>query len=566
MVFDLVVRAGTVVDGTGAPARTADVAVQDGRIVEVGKVDGIGAREIDADGALVTPGFVDIHTHYDGQATWDDRLQPSSQHGVTTVVASNCGVGFAPVRPQDHAMLIELMEGVEDLPGAVLHEGLSWDWESIGDYLDVLDARRYDIDVAAQVCHAPIRVYVMGERGANREAATPEEIAEMGRLAAEGVRAGALGFTTSRTLNHRTSRGEPTPTLTAARDELVGIARAIGETGQGVLQVVSDFSLEDEGETLLEMMRESGRPLSFSLLQTAPGSGYRGKLDLLDRAEAEGLTMRAQVAARAVGVLVGLSASVNPLSRCPSYLAVAGLPLAEQAKALVARRDQLVAEARESMARIALTAVFELGDPPNYEPLPADSVQAEADRRGVDPVEYYVDLLLADEGRALLYLPILNYSDGNLDAAAELLGHRHTVPGLGDGGAHVGTICDASFPTTLLAYWARDRKHGTTYELPFLVQRQCRGTAEAVGLLDRGLLAPGYKADLNVIDFDALALGRPRMVHDLPAGGKRLMQDATGYRHTIVSGVETYANGESTGTLPGRFVRGPQADRSAVPA
>jgi N-acyl-D-aspartate/D-glutamate deacylase len=406
----------------------------------------------------------------------------------------------------------------------------------------------------------------MGERGANREPATPEEIAEMGRLAAEGVRAGALGFTTSRTLNHRTSRGEPTPTLTAARDELVGIARAIGETGQGVLQVVSDFSLEHEGETLLEMMRESGRPLSFSLLQTAPGSGYRGKLDLLDRANAEGLTMRAQVAARAVGVLVGLSASVNPLSRCPSYLAVADLPLAEQAKALVARRDQLVAEARESMARIALTAIFELGDPPNYEPLPADSVQAEAERRGVDPVEYSVDLLLADEGRALLYLPILNYSDGNLDAAAELLGHGHTVPGLGDGGAHVGTICDASFPTTLLAYWARDRKHGTTYEVPFLVQRQCRGTAEAVGLLDRGLLAPGYKADLNVIDFDALALGRPRMVHDLPAGGKRLMQDATGYRHTIVSGVETYANGESTGTLPGRFVRGPQADRSTVSA
>jgi N-acyl-D-aspartate/D-glutamate deacylase len=564
MSFDLVIRGGTVVDGTGAAARTADVAIHDGRIVEVGKVDESGAREIDADGAVVTPGFVDIHTHYDGQATWDERLQPSSQHGVTTVVASNCGVGFAPVRPQDRAMLIELIEGVEDLPGVVLDEGLSWDWESIGDYLDVLDARRYDIDVAAQVCHAPIRVYVMGERGANREAATPEEIAEMGRLAAEGIRAGALGFTTSRTLNHRTSRGDPTPTLTAAREELVGIARAIGETGQGVLQVVSDFSVEGEGDTLLEMMRESGRPLSFSLLQTAPGPGYRGKLDLLDRANAEGLAMRAQVAARAVGILVGLSASVNPLSRCPSYVAVADLPLAEQAKALLVRRDQLVAEARESMARIALTAVFELGDPPNYEPLPEDSVQAEAERRGVDPVELYVDLLLADEGRALLYLPILNYSDGNLDAAGELLGHRHTVPGLGDGGAHVGTICDGSFPTTLLSYWARDRKRGTTYDLPFLVQRQCRGTAEAVGLLDRGLLAPGYKADLNVIDFDALALGRPRMVHDLPAGGKRLMQDATGYRHTIVSGVETYANGEATGALPGRLVRGPQADRAVV--
>ncbi|HVT64753.1 MAG TPA: amidohydrolase family protein [Mycobacteriales bacterium] len=566
MSFDLVVRGGTVVDGTGAPTRTADVALRDGRIVEVGKVDRAGDREIDADGALVTPGFVDIHTHYDGQATWDNRLQPSSQHGVTTVVASNCGVGFAPVRPTDHAMLIELMEGVEDLPGVVLHEGLSWDWESIGDYLDVLASRCYDIDVAAQVCHAPIRVYVMGERGANREAATREEIAEMGRLAAEGVRAGALGFTTSRTLNHRTSRGEPTPTLTAARDELVGIAQAIGETGQGVLQVVSDFSVENEGETLLEMMRASGRPLSFSLLQTSPGLGYRGKLELLERANAEGLAMRAQVAARAVGILVGLSASVNPISRCPSFLAVADRPLAEQAASLLAHRDQLVVEAREFIARLPLTAVFDLGDPPNYEPLPEDSVQAVAERLGVDPVGHYIDLLLADDGRALLYAPILNYSDGNLDAAAELLGHRHTVPGLGDGGAHVGTICDASFPTTLLTHWARDRKRGTTYELPFLIQRQCRGTAEAVGLLDRGLLVPGYKADLNVIDLDNLSLGKPRMVHDLPAGGKRLTQDATGYRHTVVSGVETYANGEATGALPGRLIRGPQADRAEVPA
>ncbi|HVV75071.1 MAG TPA: amidohydrolase family protein [Mycobacteriales bacterium] len=564
MSFDLVVRGGTVVDGTGAAARTADIAIHEGRIVEVGRVAGAGDREIDADGAIVTPGFVDIHTHYDGQATWDNRLQPSSQHGVTTVVASNCGVGFAPVRPDDHAMLIELMEGVEDLPGVVLHEGLSWDWETVADYLDVLNARRYDVDVATQVCHAPIRVYVMGERGANREAATPEEIAEMGRLAAEGIRAGALGFTTSRTLNHRTSRGNPTPTLTAAREELVGIARAIGETGQGVLQVVSDFSVDGEDETLLEMMRESGRPLSFSLLQTSPGTAYRNKLALLDRANAEGLTMRAQVAARAVGILVGLTGSVNPISRCPTYLAVADRSIAEQAASLVHQRDQLVTEARELMARVPLSAVFDLGEPPNYEPLPEDSVQAVAERLGVDPVAHYVDLLLADDGRALLYAPILNYSDGNLDAAAELLGHRHTVPGLGDGGAHVGTICDASFPTTLLTHWARDRKHGTTYELPFLVQRQCRGTAEAVGLRDRGLLAPGYKGDLNVIELEALTLARPRMVYDLPAGGKRLTQDATGYRHTIVSGVQTYMDGEPTGALPGRLVRGAQTDRAEV--
>ncbi len=567
MDLDLVIRSGTVIDGTGGPARTADVAIAGDRIVEVGQVEGRGRREIDADGAVVAPGFVDVHTHYDGQATWDERLQPSSGHGVTTVVAGNCGVGFAPVRPADHTMLVELMEGVEDLPGVVLHEGLTWEWESIGDYLDALDRRRYDIDLAAQVCHAPVRVYVMGERGANREPATPDEIAEMGRIAAEGIRAGALGFTTSRTLNHRTSRGEPTPTLTAARDELVGIARAIGETGTGVLQVVSDFTVEDEGGTLLEMMRQSGRPLSFSLLQVAPGpAGYRSKLDLLDQAHAEGLSMRAQVAARAVGILVGLQGSVNPIGRCPSFLAVADRPLAEQSRALSEpeARERLVAEAREHLLGIPTSMVFELGERPDYEPAPEDSVEARARRLGVDPVALYVDLLLADAGQALLYVPFLNYADGNLDAAAEMLGHPHTIPGLGDGGAHVGTICDGSFPTTLLTHWSRDRRRGTTFDLPFLIQRQCRGTAEAVGLLDRGLLAPGYKADVNVIDIEGLRLTRPRMVHDLPAGGKRLMQDAHGYLHTIVSGVETYADGVATGELPGRLVRGQQADRAGA--
>jgi N-acyl-D-aspartate/D-glutamate deacylase len=567
MDLDLVIRSGTVIDGTGGPARTADVAIAGDRIVEVGQVEGRGRREIGADGAVVAPGFVDVHTHYDGQATWDERLQPSSGHGVTTVVAGNCGVGFAPVRPADHTMLVELMEGVEDLPGVVLHEGLTWEWESIGDYLDALDRRRYDIDLAAQVCHAPVRVYVMGERGANREPATPDEIAEMGRIAAEGIRAGALGFTTSRTLNHRTSRGEPTPTLTAARDELVGIARAIGETGTGVLQVVSDFTVEDEGGTLLEMMRQSGRPLSFSLLQVAPGpAGYRSKLDLLDQAHAEGLSMRAQVAARAVGILVGLQGSVNPIGRCPSFLAVADRPLAEQSRALSEpeARERLVAEAREHLLGIPTSMVFELGERPDYEPAPEDSVEARARRLGVDPVALYVDLLLADAGQALLYVPFLNYADGNLDAAAEMLGHPHTIPGLGDGGAHVGTICDGSFPTTLLTHWSRDRRRGTTFDLPFLIQRQCRGTAEAVGLLDRGLLAPGYKADVNVIDIEGLRLTRPRMVHDLPAGGKRLMQDAHGYLHTIVSGVETYADGVATGELPGRLVRGQQADRAGA--
>ena len=563
--FDLVVRGGTVIDGTGASERTADVAITAGRIVEVGNVAGRGHRELDVAGALVTPGFVDVHTHYDGQATWDSRLQPSSDNGVTTVVAGNCGVGFAPVRADDHDLLVELMEGVEDLPGTVLHEGLSWEWESIGDYLDALAARPYDIDLATQVCHAPVRVYVMGRRGADRDAATAEEIAEMGRIAAEGVRAGALGFSTSRTLNHRTSRGEPTPTLTAARAELVGIAAAIGATDRGVLQVVSDFTDgEAENETLLEMMRASKRPLSISLLQVAPGTGYRSKLELLDRAQAEGLAMRAQVAARAVGVLLGLQASLNPLKGTPSFRAVADLPLPEQARILgqPEQRERLVAEVGEAGMRLPLDRIFDLGNPPGYEPRPEGSVAATASRIGVAPHELLVDLLLRDGGRALLYLPFLNYFDGSLDAAAEMLAHPFTVPGLGDGGAHVGTICDGSFPTSLLTHWGRDRERGPRFELPFLVQRQSRSTAEAVGLLDRGVLAPGYKADINVIDFDHLHLAPPEMAYDLPAGGKRLLQKAHGYVHTFVSGVETYADGAATGELPGRFVRGQQDDPS----
>ncbi|MFZ4718105.1 MAG: N-acyl-D-amino-acid deacylase family protein [Ilumatobacteraceae bacterium] len=562
MEHDIVIRGGTVIDGSGAPARTADVAIANGRIVEVGRVTGAGRREVDASGALVTPGFVDIHTHYDGQATWDQRLQPSSDHGVTTVVAGNCGVGFAPVRPADRELLVELMEGVEDLPGTVLHEGLSWQWETIADYLDALDGRHYDIDLATQVCHAPVRVYVMGQRGADREAATPDEIAEMGRIAAEGVRAGALGFSTSRTLNHRTSRGEPTPTLTAARSELVGIAAAIGATGQGVLQVVSDFTEGvEEDETLLAMMRASGRPLSISLLQAGPGTGYRSKLALLETARAEGLTMRAQVAARAVGILVGLQGTVNPLRGTAAFAAVAHLPLAEQAAALSSpeQREQLVTELRSGTARLSLSRLYELGTPPRYEPRPEDSIAARAAAAGVDPYDVLVDLLLADQGRALLYLPFLNYFDGSLDAAHEMLAHPFTVPGLGDGGAHVGTICDGSFPTSLLVHWGRDRDRGPKFDLPYLVHRQARGTAEAVGLLDRGLLAPGYKADVNVIDFDRLGLQPPQMVRDLPAGGKRLLQRATGYVHTFVSGVETQCGGEPTGALPGRLVRGQQS-------
>jgi N-acyl-D-aspartate/D-glutamate deacylase len=556
----LVIRGGLVVDGTGEPGRVADVAVHDGVIVEVGRVAVRGQREVDADGAVVTPGFVDIHTHYDGQASWDDSLAPSSSHGVTTVVAGNCGVGFAPVHPGDRDQLVALMEGVEDLPGPILHEGLTWEWTSFADYLDHLDARRWDVDLAAQVVHSPIRLHVMGQRGADREPATADDIAAMGRLAAEGIAAGALGFSTSRTVNHRTSSGEPIPTLDAARPELVGIAAAIGATGVGALQVVSDFAdFDREAGTLVAMMEASGRPLSFSLTQSRHGGGFRPKLDLLDRANQAGLPMRAQVAPRPVGILVGLQATVNPLRRLPTYRSIdRGVPLAERVARLAApdARARLVAELAEAGMWFPPSRLYVLGDPPQYEP-PADrSAESLAAAAGRPVEEWLVDALLADGGRALLYLPFLNYDDGNLDAVGEMLAHPHTVPGLGDGGAHVGTICDASFPTTLLTHWGRDRDHGRDrFDLAWAVQQQARATAEAVGLRDRGLVAPGYKADLNVVDFDRLQLRPPRIVADLPAGGRRLLQEADGYLHTFVAGVETMRHGTPTGERPGRLVR-----------
>jgi N-acyl-D-aspartate/D-glutamate deacylase len=559
--YDLVIKGGTVVDGTGAPARTADVAVADGRIVEVGDVDASSAtRTVDADGALVAPGFVDIHSHYDGQATWDSQLLPSSWHGVTTVVMGNCGVGFAPVKPQDREKLIELMEGVEDIPGAALHEGLSWEWESFGEYLDALERRPHDIDFAAQVPHGAVRLYVMGERGANREAATAEEIAEMGRIVREAVAAGALGFTTSRTLNHRTSKGEPTPTLDAAAGELCGIAAAMGEGRAGVLEVVSDFiDLDTEFATLRGMVEVSGRPLSISVAQAdRRPEQWRAMLAKIDEAVLDGLPVRGQVAARAIGMLQGLQATWNPFMFCPSFQTVAAKPLEEKAAALrdPALREAMVKEAEEARMPARLDRLFVLGDPPDYEPDPSTSIEAQARRLGVKPAELILDLLLEDDGRALLYMPFLNYAGGDLEPVREMLLHDHTVAGLSDGGAHVGTICDASFPTTLLTHWGRDRKRGDLIEVPWLVRRQTRDTAETVGLRDRGVLAPGMKADINVIDFDGLRLRPPAMVYDLPAGGKRLLQKAEGYLHTFVSGTEVYANGEHTGALPGRLVRG----------
>lgn len=546
MTYDVIIRGGTVIDGTGQPGRTADVAISDGVIAAVGRVDEGGRREIDADGALVTPGFVDIHTHYDGQVTWDNQLQPSSTHGVTTALMGNCGMGFAPVRPTDHDQLIELMEGVEDLPGPVLHEGLPWTWRSFEEYLDAVDSLPHDIDVAAQVTHDPLRLFVMGQRGADREAATPDDIAEMARLAAAGIRAGALGFSTSRTEWHKTSRGEQTPSVRAELNELVGIAKAIGETGTGVFQVVSDLKgFDHEIAVMYEMMRVSGRPLSLSVMQHEAGDGYRRTLAAIERANAEGLQMTAVVAPRAIGVLVDFCGTYNPFVLSRFFRS--GPDLHDPA----VKRRVLAEISERGGLRAPLDTIFELGDPPNYEPAPQDSVAARAARAGDDPAEVLYDIMLAGPA----YMPVFNYHGGNLDVVHEMLSHPNALPGLSDGGAHVSTICDASFPTTLLTHWGRDRLDDR-FDVAWLIQRQTRDAARMVGLNDRGVLAPGYKADVNVIDFDNLTARAPRLVADLPAGGQRVLQAADGYLHTIVSGIEVYTSGQHTGALPGRLVRG----------
>ncbi|MBI1197602.1 MAG: amidohydrolase family protein [Phenylobacterium sp.] len=567
--FDLVIRGGTVVDGTGAPGFEADVGVRDGRIAAVGRIAGAGAEEIDARGQIVTPGFVDVHTHYDGQATWDERMQPSSWHGVTTVVMGNCGVGFAPCRPGDHDRLIRLMEGVEDIPFPVLADGLPWNWESYPDYLDSLGKRRFDVDVGSQLPHAALRVYVMGQRGVDREPATEADINAMAAIAKRSMEAGALGFGTSRTLNHRSSDGSPIATLTAGEDELTGIAMGMAAAGRGALQVVSDFrDAEDEFAMLRRVVERSGRPMSFSLLQSPLNAdSWKFFLAQMTEAKAAGLTIRAQVATRPVGVLFGLELTVNPFSSHPSYREIKALPLAERVARLrdPGFRARLLAEEAENARAPGLSParawdrIYPMGDEPDYEPTPDRSIAAIAAARGVDPYEVALDHMLdggEGNGRGMLYLPLLNYAENNLDHVRTMLQHDCVVPGLSDGGAHVGMICDGSFPTTNMAFWTRDRKRGPTLPLEKMVKGQCRDTAELIGLYDRGLVQPGYRADLNVIDYDHLKLKAPQVTYDLPTGGRRLIQRAEGYTATVVAGQVTYRDGEPTGALPGRLLRG----------
>jgi N-acyl-D-aspartate/D-glutamate deacylase len=559
---DLVIRGARVVDGTGAPERTADVAVDDGRITEVGRVDGRGDRELDGDGLVLAPGWVDIHTHYDGQVTWDPDVTPSSWHGVTTVVMGNCGVGFAPVRPDGHDFLIELMEGVEDIPGTALHEGIDWRWESFGEYLDALERTPRVLDVVAQVPHAALRAYVMGDRA--HEEPTAEEIAEMAVLVEQALDAGAAGFTTSRTILHSSRHGF-VPGTSAAPDELLALGDAIGRAGHGVFQLVSDEQGGgSEREWLTEVARRTGATVTYSLAQTpfAPDA-WRTALDDAAELAEEGLRIVPQVACRPTGMLFGLRSSLHPFTTHPTMKALSDRPLAEQVAELRKPevRAALLAEDPATANRVAVTLMsrwdqmFRLGDPPDYEP-PADaSIAAEAARQGVPPQAVALDWLLERDGEAFLFAPLASYVDHDHEAILAMLDHPRTVLGLSDGGAHCGLICDASFPTYLLTHWVRDRTRGVRLGLERAVHLQTGRTAATYGLTDRGTIEPGKRADLNLIDLDGLRLGAPEMLHDLPAGGRRLVQRAEGYRATLVAGEVTFADGEPTGARPGALVR-----------
>lgn len=581
--MDLVIRGGTVVDGSGAQPRTADVGIEGGRVVEVGRVVARGTREVDADGLLVTPGFVDIHTHFDGQATWDPLLAPSSQHGVTTVAMGNCGVGFAPARPDRHDWLIGLLEGVEDIPGTALAEGMTWGWESFPEYLDVLASTSRTVDVAAHVPHAPLRTYVMGERGADHlQHPSDDEIAEMARLTREALAAGAIGFATSRTDVHRTKAGENIGTLRSGEAELLALCGALADAGTGVIQLISDAYqspdddfAESELGLIEAMARTSGRPLSFTVQQAyhAP-ERWRHLFGRVGDWRAGGLDVKAQVAPRPIGVLLGLEATANPFFASASFAEVAQLPLPERVAALAdpARKERILREHAELVAGLpeglfrsivsGFDVTFEMADPVDYQVDASWSVGAAARAAGEDPAAFVYDLLLRRGGTQLLYLPLFNFAHGSLADVHEMITSPLALFGLSDAGAHCGAICDASSTTSFLTVWARDRRDGPPLPIQQVVHHLTRRTAEHVGWHDRGLLAPGHLADVNLIDLDALGCAPPRIAHDLPAGGRRLVQDARGYVMTVKAGTPTFEDGAPTGALPGTLVRGPRPSPS----
>lgn len=584
-MYDLKITGGTVVDGTGADRYRADIGVKDGRIVEVRRRDGDAAgietdaaSTIDATGRIVTPGFVDVHTHYDGQVSWDETLEPSSLHGVTTVVSGNCGVGFAPVRPGSEQWLIELMEGVEDIPGTALAEGITWQWESFPQYLDAIEKRHLAIDFGTQVAHGAVRGYAMGERGARNEDANDDDIAAMARIVQEAVEAGALGFSTSRTEGHRAIDGEPVPGTYAAERELFGLGRAMAAGGQAVFELAPAGAVgEDDAAALRELdwmtrlAAETQRPVSFTMIQTQSAPDlWRKQLDLAGDAVANGIPVYAQFAGRPFGMLFGF----------PGYHAFDHRPTFQKLKAeldreeLAARladpevRATILSEADLppdpakqfdaifAMIQHGLRNLYAIGNPPDYEPTKDRTVAAIARERGEDPLATLYDLMLEHDAGAMLMMPFFNYAEGNHDAIYDMISHPAAVSGLSDGGAHCGLICDASMPTYLLTHWARDRHRGPRFSLEYMVRKQTRDTATLFGLSDRGVIDIGKRADINVIDMDALNLGVPQMVYDLPAGGRRLVQGARGYDATVVNGVVTRRHGVDTGARPGRLVRG----------
>lgn len=567
MSLDLIVRGGTVFDGRGGHGHVADIGIRDGRIAEVGRITGAAAREIDADGLMVTPGFVDVHTHYDGQLIWSPHLSPSSRHGITTVVTGNCGVGFAPCRPADRKALMRLLEGVEDLPEIVLEAGLTWEWETFPEYIEAVRRRPHDIDFAVQIPHAPLRIYVMGERATNgrKAGATPEDLTRMRKLVTEAIRAGAVGFGTSRSVFHQSADGASISSVFAGMEELRAIAAGIRDAGHGVMQILQPLrDGRDIGEfgEYCRIAAETGIAFSYSCMQTKfePRS-WKTLLDMTRAANVAGARVSAQILGRPSGILLGLDLTYNPLALHPAYRKIARLPL-----------DERVAHMRRPEVRAAILAdspaahdmiyfqfardfehMYELGDPPNYEPPPGSSIASRARRAGISPDELAYDLMLERDGHAILSIAATNYEEENFDAIESMLRHPDAVPALGDGGAHYGVICDASYPTFMLAYWGRDRD-GERLPLGQLVHMLTEKPARMMCFTDRGIIAPGYKADINLIDFDRLRLHSPRMVRDLPGGGRRIMQGADGYRATIVSGETIAENGQPTGALPGRLV------------
>ena len=567
-MFDLIIKNGLIYDGKGSEPFKADLAISNEKIVEIGKIEDKGRKVIDAEGKIVTPGFVDIHTHYDGQVTWDPYLRPSTYHGVTTVVMGNCGVGFSPCKPDQRDWLIGLMEGVEDIPGTALHEGIDWEWESFPEYLEALEKKPLAIDVGTQIPHGAVRAYVMGERGINHEEASLEEIDEMKKIVQEAVKAGAYGFSTSRTEKHNDVNGNLTPSITAHKTELVEIAKSLGEINQGVLQGISDFyDFDSEFDIFKTMSQESGRPISITVeQQDARPEWWLQLLDGIQEAQSEGVNMYGQVPPRATGILMGLTATLNPFRFHPSYMEIAELSLEERVKIMNTSdfREKLLKENAVSINPLVDEIVnsygkmFRLGEPANYEPDPETSFDSLANLSNMTAEEIAYDAMLEKEGRALIYHPLFNYQTGDLSLVEKMLKHPYTISGLGDAGAHCGAISDASFPTTLVQHWSRDRDRGDKLPLETVIKMQTSETASLLGINDRGVIEEGYKADINVIDYDGLTLHEPEIINDLPAGGRRLVQKASGYDYTIVSGEIAFIKGEATGKLNGRLIRNSQ--------